>query len=68
METIFMNMENSKMNKPHKFVFNLLQRLDLRNSNKNKTADAVATSNSDKIVITDENLRNIEEIIIPPKK
>ena len=45
-----MNMENSKMNKPHKFVFNLLQRLDLRSSNKNKTADAVATSNSDKIV------------------
>ena len=50
MEMIFMNMENSKMNKPHKFVFNLLQRLDLRSSNKNKTADAVATSNSDKIV------------------
>ena len=68
MEMIFMNMENSEMNKPHKFVFNLLQRLDLRSSNKNKTADAVATSNSDKIVITDENLRNIEEIIIPPKK
>ena len=68
METIFMNMENSKMNKPQKFVFNLLQRLDLRSSNKNKTADVVATSNSDKIMITDENLRNIKEIIIPPKK
>ena len=34
METIFMNTENSKTNKPHKFVFNLLQRLDLRSSNK----------------------------------
>ena len=30
METIFMNMENSKTNEPHKFV----RRLDLRSSNK----------------------------------
>ena len=29
-----MNMENSKTNEPHKFVLNLLSRLDLRNSNK----------------------------------
>ena len=34
METIFMNTENSKMNKSHKFVFDLSQRLDLRSSNK----------------------------------
>ena len=34
MGTIFMNMESSKTNEPHKFVFNLSQRLDLRNSNK----------------------------------
>ena len=34
METIFMNMENSKTNEPHKFVVNLSQRLDLRSSNK----------------------------------
>ena len=34
METIFMNTENSKTNEPHKFVFNLSQRLDLRRSNK----------------------------------
>ena len=27
-------MENSKMTKPHKFVLNLPQRLDLRSSNK----------------------------------
>ena len=31
METIFMNTE---MNKPHKFVLNLSQRLELRSSNK----------------------------------
>ena len=34
METIFMNMEKSKTNKPHKFFLNLLQRLDLRSSDK----------------------------------
>ena len=34
METVFMNPKNSKMNEPHKFVFNLSQRLDLRSSNK----------------------------------
>ena len=34
MEAIFMNMENRKTNEPHKFVLNLLQRLDLRSSNK----------------------------------
>ena len=34
METIFMNMENSKTNEPHKFVLNLSQRLDLKSQNK----------------------------------
>ena len=33
METIFMNTENTKTNKPHKFVLNLSQRLYLRCSN-----------------------------------
>ena len=32
METIFMNMENSKTNEPHKFFLNLSQGLDLRSS------------------------------------
>ena len=34
METIFMNTGNIKADEPHKFVLNLSQRLDLRNSNK----------------------------------
>ena len=34
METIFMNTENRKTNKPPKFGLNLLQTLDLRNLNK----------------------------------
>ena len=34
MGTIFMNTENSKTNEPHKLVFKLSQRLDLRRSNK----------------------------------
>ena len=33
METIFMNLENSKTNEPQKFVLNLSQRIDLRSSN-----------------------------------
>ena len=37
METIFMNMENSKTNDSHKLVFNLSQRLDLRSSDKHVT-------------------------------
>ena len=34
METIFTNTENSKINEPHKFILNLLQRLDLKSANK----------------------------------
>ena len=34
METVFMNIGNSKANEPHKFVLNLSQRLDLRSSDK----------------------------------
>ena len=33
MKTIFMNTGNSKTSEPHKFVLNLLQRLDLTSSN-----------------------------------
>ena len=34
METIFMDLENSKTNEPQKCVLNLSQRLDLKSSNK----------------------------------
>ena len=34
METIYMNMENSKTNEPHKFVLDFSQRLDLISSGK----------------------------------
>ena len=34
METIFMNTENSKTNKPHKLVLILSQRFGLKSSNK----------------------------------
>ena len=34
METIFMNMENSKINDPHKLLLSLPQRLELSSSNK----------------------------------
>ena len=34
METTFMNTENSKTNKSHKFAINFSQRLDIRSSDK----------------------------------
>ena len=34
METIYINTEDSKTNKPHKFILNLSQGLDLKSSNK----------------------------------
>ena len=34
METILMNTGNSKTSEPHKFVLNMLQRIDLKSSNK----------------------------------
>ena len=34
MERIFKNSENSKINKPYQFVFNLSQKLGLKSSNK----------------------------------
>ena len=34
MKTIFMNMENSKTNEPHKFVVKLSRKLDLRSTSK----------------------------------
>ena len=42
METIFINTENSKTNEPHKFVFNLSQRSDLKSSNKHVALQTVS--------------------------
>ena len=41
METIFMNIENSKMNESHKYVLNLSQILNLKISNKHVAAQNV---------------------------
>ena len=35
METFFMNTKNSKTSEPHRFKYNLIDKLDLKNSNKN---------------------------------
>ena len=35
METIFINTENSKTSKPHRFKLDLTDKLNLKNSNKN---------------------------------
>ena len=36
METFFMNSKNSKTSNPYKFKYDLIDKLDLRNPNKNK--------------------------------
>ena len=41
MEIILMNTENSKTDKPHKFILNLSQRLDLRNADKHEALQNV---------------------------
>ena len=35
METFFMNSKNSKTNEPYKFKYDLIDKLDLRNPNRN---------------------------------
>ena len=35
METFFMNTKNSKNSEPHRFKYNLIENLDLKNPNKN---------------------------------
>ena len=35
METFFMNTKNSKTSEPHKLRYNLIDKLDFKNSNKN---------------------------------
>ena len=35
METFFMNSENSKTNEPYRFKYDLINKLDLKNPNKN---------------------------------
>ena len=35
METFFMNTKNSKTNEPNRFKYDLIDKLDLRNPNKN---------------------------------
>ena len=35
METLFMNTENSKISEPNRFKYDLIDKLDLKNPNKN---------------------------------
>ena len=48
METIFINTENGKTNEPHKLVFNMSQKLDLRSSNKHVAPQNLSIYNVDK--------------------
>ena len=53
METFFMNTKNSKTNEPHRLKYNLIDKLDLKNSNKNM---ALASLN---IYYTWKNVKSI---------
>ena len=64
METIFINTENIKTNKPHRFILKLPQILDLRSSNKQVALQSLS------IYYTWKNIRkqykNNKLKIIPP--
>ena len=59
METFFMNTENSKTNEPHMFKYNLIDKLNLKNPNKNM---ALANLN---IYYTWKNVKSIYKISAP---
>ena len=59
METFFMNTENSKTNEPHMFKYNLIDKLNLKNPNKNM---ALANLN---IYHTWKNVKSIYKISAP---
>ena len=42
METFFMNTKNSKTNEPHRLKYNLIDKLDLKNPNKNMALASVS--------------------------
>ena len=41
METFFMNTKNSKTNEPHRFKYDLTDKLDLKNPTKNMALDSL---------------------------
>ena len=57
METFFMNTKNSKTSEPNKFVYGLLDKLNLKNPNKD-----LALANLS-IYYTWENIKNINNNI-----
>ena len=63
METIFMNMENSKTNDSHKFIFNLSQRLDLRSSDKHVTLKNLSIYYTWKNIVKQYKKNKLEIII-----
>ena len=42
METFFMNTKNSKTNESHRFKYDLIDKLDLKNPNKNMALDSLS--------------------------
>ena len=50
METFFMNSRNSKANEPNRFKYDLIDKLDFKNPNKNMALGSLSNCNTSKIV------------------
>ena len=58
METIFMNAENSKTNKPHRFILTLVDKLNLKDHNKNMALANLSIYYTLSLHITTMNLKS----------
>ena len=61
METFFMNTKNSKTDEPHRLKYNLLDKLDLKNPNKNMASASLS------IYCTWKNVKSIYNKLISLK-
>ena len=52
METFFMNSKNSKTNEPNRFKYDLIDKLDLKNPNKNMASNMVSIYKNNKFEIS----------------
>ena len=52
METFFVNSKNSKTNEPNRFKYDLIDKLDLKNPNKNMASNMVSIYKNNKFEIS----------------
>ena len=66
METFFMNSKNSKTNKPYKFKHDLIDKLDLKNPNKNMALSSLSILYTRKNVKSTYNNNKFKIKILAP--